>query len=683
MASIQLSGLSTGIDTSAIIEQLMQVERRRLTALQTSVGGYSVRRDAISELSTKVSAFRSALRALSDASQLRSYDATTSDSDLLTATANYNAFEGTHNIQIGQLAKANRWVHSGFQYQSQYVGAGNLILSYNNQEFVVQTAANTTLRDLADLINNDPDNTGVTASILEYDDGTGGRYHLVLSGRESGSDYQISINTSNTEVLTSTQMLVGDDDATLTTKLSELGSNFNTGSTGVHQVLIQGNLHNESTPIVDRYFDVNQYTTIEELLDEIETAFGDTVRATLEDGKIVVTDITSGESYLDVTLSFLPEGDSTATWTPPTFSQTTDGGSITSGGISLVPGDFFETQSAQDAMIKIDGYPGGENWIQRSSNTIDDVISGVTLKLHGVTGTDSSVEVSLTRDTEDLKEKMNAMVEAYNAVVMYIDEQTAYDEKEKKSGILSAEYSLSSIRSVIRSPFNLNVAGFNSNDEFDNPQDIGLKIEADGTLTLDENKFDEAIVDNYLDVLALIGAQKSGSSDSTTVEFYQAGTYTEAGEYDVRVTIDAGVITSAQIKLKDEDWSEARDMTIDGNTLYGSEETGTNGPLHPEYSLVLSVDTSQVGTFDVAVNIRQGFAGNLYEIVDDMLKSKTGRIPIAQDGIQTRINNLDRRIEIEEARLDRVEERLRTQYARLERNMQSIQQQMAGLQMLG
>ena len=60
-------------------------------------------------------------------------------------------------------------------------------------------------------------------------------------------------------------------------------------------------------------------------------------------------------------------------------------------------------------MIKIDGYSPGDDtdentWIRRSSNTIDDVIAGVTLNLHGVTGNDvdgySSVEVSLTRDTE-------------------------------------------------------------------------------------------------------------------------------------------------------------------------------------------------------------------------------------------------------------------------------------------
>ena len=695
MASVQLSGLSTGIDTQAIVQQLMQVESRRLTMYQTTQAGYQNKRDAISQLNGKVSSFRNALKALSDASQLRSYNAKTSDSDLLTASANYNAFEGTHSIQVKQLATANRWVETnGFKYMSDLVGQGNFIVSYNNQEFVVNTTDTMTLQELVDKINNDQDNTGVTASILEYKDATnptGGRYHLVLSGRESGSDYQISINSSNTQVFTSTQMLdTSGNEVALSTKLLNLA-----GAENFTQVTISGAQY-DGTAVNDT-LTINQNSTVEELLEEIESAYGDTVRARLEDGKMIITDKTSGESSLSVNLTFEPEASAGEDWTPVTFSETTHGGDITAGLALLDQSNFHETQYAQDAMVRIDGYPPIEseedlldpnNWITRSSNTIDNLIAGVTLNLHGVTGNDtdgySSLDVTLTRNTEDLKEKMNAMVEAYNTVVMYIDETTAYDQENKKTGVLSSEYSLTSIQSLIRSPLVMNAEGFNDNDTFVNPKDIGLTIDADGMLSLDEKAFDDAVVENYLDLLSVIGAKKTGGSDSTAVEFYQAGTYTEAGLYDVHVVVDAtGTITSAQIKLKDEDWSEARDMTINGNTLSGSTESDNNGPIHPENSMYLSVDTSQAGTYDVSVNVQQGFAGNLYEMVDDMLTTNTGRIPIAQNGIQSRINNMDKRISDEEDRLDRVQERLTSQYARLEKNLQLIQSQMAGLSMLG
>jgi flagellar capping protein FliD len=40
MSSLQLPGLSTGIDTKALIDQLMAVERRRLAAYTSNVSQY-------------------------------------------------------------------------------------------------------------------------------------------------------------------------------------------------------------------------------------------------------------------------------------------------------------------------------------------------------------------------------------------------------------------------------------------------------------------------------------------------------------------------------------------------------------------------------------------------------------------------------------------------------------------
>lgn len=692
MASVQLTGLSTGIDTAAIVEQLMKVEKRRLLSLQSSLSVLQDKRTAVSDLNSKLSSFRTALSALSDSSQLRTYQAKSGDEDLLTATASSSAFEGTHNIKIRQLATANRWVHDGFEYKTQYVGEGNLILSYNHQEFVVQTTATTTLQELVDLINNDPDNPGITAGILDYPS-AGGRYHLVLSGRESGSDYQIKINTSNTDVHTSSELKTANGgNASLTTRLSQLqgSSDFGTGSTS-DQIRIQGTLR-DGTP-VDYSFDVNQYTTVEELMSEIENAFGDTVKVRLEEGTIILTDRTSGTSDLSVSLELVPGDGSSAVWTAPTFSETTVGGSITSDLTSLAPDTFLETQTAQDAMIKVDGYPPGDDtdentWIRRSTNTIDDVIAGVTLNLHSATGNDTdgykNVEVTLNRDTTTLKDKLQAMVDAYNAAVSFLKEKTTFNQETKKSGILSSEYSLTTITSLIRSPLLFNAAGFSDRDTFVNPADIGIKFKADGTLTLDSTKLEEALVDDYQGVLSLIGAQKTGYSNSNTIKFYQASSYTQGGQYDVRVTVEDGVITSAQIKLSTEDWSSAREMTISGNSLYGSTATTSSGyPAYPEYSLVLTVDTAQNGTFDASVSVKQGFAGSLYDTVDTMLKVGSGRVSLVQTSVQDRIDNMDSQITREQERLSRVETRLKNQYARLERTLQLIQQQMSGLQMIG
>lgn len=692
MSSIQLPGLSTGIDTKALVEQLMAVERRRLTMYNGNVEDLEEKKTAISELQSKLFSYKSSLNALSDASQLRSFEATSNDEDALSVSANSNAYEGSHSVQIKQLATADRWVHGGFKYTTSYVGEGTFLFSYNHQQMTVQTTAETTLEDLADLINNDPENPGVTASILKYDDGADGVYHLVLSGRNSGSDYQITVDSSSAEYQTAASTLQTDsENAGLTTKISTLDdfSGQSIDFSNITQITISGAQHDGTA--VNTTFVINQYSTIEDLIGEIESAYSDTVKVTFEDGQLAITDKTTGTSSMTLNLDF-ETGSQTASLS---FNQSIVGGAVVADVASLDASTFSETQSAQDSLFKVDDYPPGANdWISRSTNTVDDVIAGVTLSLHGTTedpstpGVYDTVEINLTRNTEQLKEKLNAMIEAYNTVVMYFDEKTKYDEETNTAGVLSSEYSLTSIRTLLKTPLLTNATGFTSSDSFTNPRDIGLSVDADGMLELNENEFDEAIVDDYLGVLSVLGAKKSGSSsgaDSAYIKFYGASQYTTAGQFDVRVTVDgAGTITSAIIKEADEDWADARDAVIDGNYIYGSDQLDSNyDPLYPEFDLQMSVDTSQTGrTMEVSVNIRQGFAGSIYEKVDQILDSSGGRVPIAIDSIESQITATERRIEEEQRRLERVEARTVERFARLEKMLSILQQQFSGLSVL-
>jgi len=685
MSSLQLPGLSTGLDTKTLIAQLMQIERRRLTLFQGQIDKKKQTQTAVNELQSKLNGFKTALNALSDASQLRAFSAVSSNTDKVTVKAAGSAHEGSHSVQVKQLATANRWVHSGFKYATSYVGAGTFIFSYNNQEMVVQTTDKTTLQDLVNLINNDPTNPGVTASILKYDDGSGNPYHLVLNGRQSGTDYQIRINTSNTEVRTAASVLTsGGANAALTTKISAL-SDFSGQSINflaVNEVAVTGSRHDGTA--VNAAIAVNQYTTLADLIEQIEDAFGDTVKVTLDEGQLKITDKTSGASQMTLSLSFnTPTNSATLA-----FNQTVQGGSMTANIAALAPATFLETQQAQDSLIKVDDYPpGADTWISRSTNTIDDVIAGVTLNLHGTTANTSGgydkLEVNLTRDTESLKTKMQAMMDAYNALAMYFDEKTKYNPETNTSGILSREFGLTSIRSLIKNPFSANATGFGGSDTFINPSQLGLSFGTDGMLKLDETKFNEAVNKDYLGVLSLIGAQKTGSSsggDAASLKFYASSKYTQAGAYNVRVTVDAsGAITAAQIKLASEDWSKARNAEFSGNYVYGA--SGPVNARNPEMDLQIAVDTTQTNrTLETTITIRQGFAGGLYDIVNNATDASTGRVAATKKSIDSQIKNLNQRIETEEARLEKTQERLTLRYARLEKLLTAIQRQFSGIQ---
>jgi flagellar hook-associated protein 2 len=165
VSSIQLPGLSTGIDTGALVKQLMEVEKRRLYNYEAKKVTYDAKKSALTSIQSKLGSLSSAVSALSDADKLKAYNVTTSDEDKLTAEAASDSYEGNHTVVINQLAAAERWVHTaGLEYAEDLVGEGTFIYSYNHKEAIIETTSDTTLSDLAGLINNDADNPAVPKS---------------------------------------------------------------------------------------------------------------------------------------------------------------------------------------------------------------------------------------------------------------------------------------------------------------------------------------------------------------------------------------------------------------------------------------------------------------------------------------------------------------------------------------
>ncbi|MHC4891167.1 MAG: flagellar filament capping protein FliD, partial [Planctomycetota bacterium] len=384
-----------------------------------------------------------------------------------------------------------------------------------------------------------------------------------------------------------------------------------------------------------------------------------------------------------------------------------DAGDITVGGTRLNQADattFTFRDTAGDVnMITIDSdsltpsdpsnyvfaeQTKGNNygWIKRSSNTIDDVISGVTLHLHDATDA-SGEEITLTRDIESVKEKLSSMIDAYNLAINFIKEKTGYNDVTKVAGVLQGDYTVTDIKSQIRNPLITQTSGFIVDiDTFLTPAQIGLELDSNGLLNLDTNVLDEAIAEDYLGVLAIIGADKTGSSTSDIVEFYGASSrYTTAGEYHVKVTVSGNQITEAKIKLSTE--STYRDATFSAgsNIIIGDSTFNDNGDaVYPENGLQLSVDLSQDGTYGtdenpVIIRVKQGFTGAIEDAIDRVLRTTTGSIQVAQKYADETLDGLRDRIEDEKDRLDERETRLIEKFARLESTLAILQSQMAGL----
>jgi flagellar hook-associated protein 2 len=176
---------------------------------------------------------------------------------------------------------------------------------------------------------------------------------------------------------------------------------------------------------------------------------------------------------------------------------------------------FNETQAAQNSMVKVDGYPADSSeYIQRSSNTIGDLISGVTLFLSG-TGTTT---VSITDDTDAVKTKIGGFVDSVNSVLDYIKEMTAYDEAEEggNNGTMIGNYAFQIVKQRINDILSSPVPGLTDGvDSYTHLSQIGIKTDLDqnGKWVIDSATLDDAMSNDLEAVCNLFTRNETSGVD--------------------------------------------------------------------------------------------------------------------------------------------------------------------------
>jgi flagellar hook-associated protein 2 len=165
-----------------------------------------------------------------------------------------------------------------------------------------------------------------------------------------------------------------------------------------------------------------------------------------------------------------------------TGNNTGSSNTFSMSGISELTYDSTDTSSspmstiysAQDAKLSVDGIA-----YTRSSNTVSDVISGVTLSLSGL-NSGNATTVNVTPSASDLQTKINTFITDYNAVINLISTDTAYDSTNQTAGDLNGDSTAASIKAQLRSV----VSSTFSAGSLTRLSSIGMKIAVDGTLSI-------------------------------------------------------------------------------------------------------------------------------------------------------------------------------------------------------
>lgn len=144
--------------------------------------------------------------------------------------------------------------------------------------------------------------------------------------------------------------------------------------------------------------------------------------------------------------------------------------------------------------------------VSRSSNTITDLVPGLTINL---VGTGNST-ITVTQDNSALSSKISGFVTAFNALDKSLKDISSYDANAKKGAALYGDSAINSLRREIRSIIT-STLGVDSTTSYNRLSQVGVSFKSDGTLSLDSTALNSAISTNFNKVAKLF----SGTGVST------------------------------------------------------------------------------------------------------------------------------------------------------------------------
>ena len=200
MASITAPGVGSGLDINSLVTQLVAAEggpasirlAQREAATQAEIS-------ALGSLKSSLAGFQSALQGLDTLSDFRKRAAVSADEERFTASATDAAVPATYSVEVVKLAEAHKLASQGYAGSTTSVGSGTLTIQVGTASFQVAIDATaTSLADIRGAINDATTNTGVSATIVTVDDGSGGsESKLLLTADATGTANAITVTVDD------------------------------------------------------------------------------------------------------------------------------------------------------------------------------------------------------------------------------------------------------------------------------------------------------------------------------------------------------------------------------------------------------------------------------------------------------------------------------------------------------
>jgi flagellar hook-associated protein 2 len=171
--------------------------------------------------------------------------------------------------------------------------------------------------------------------------------------------------------------------------------------------------------------------------------------------------------------------------------------------------EFTQIQAATDAHVVLGKSGDGSTPIDiySSSNTVSDLIPGVTLDLKGADETEE-INITVAQSTTSAKTAINGFIEQFNNLSDYFADQFYYDSATEKTGTLFSDTTLINVKSEL---YNMVTSIFGTGSSINSLQQMGISIDDSGQLTIeDSDALDAALEDNLDDTIKFFTDSENG-----------------------------------------------------------------------------------------------------------------------------------------------------------------------------
>jgi flagellar hook-associated protein 2 len=624
-APVTLSGLSSGIDDSQIIAELMEVNQVPQQQLQTQLNSASTMLGSYETLTTDIATLQSVSDTLESPTGWQAWipDSTTQDA---TATVGTGAIGGSLTFSVDALAQADSMISSGnVSSEGSQVTSGPLLVAAGGGALGIGTVASSNLSVGSHTIAVTQASAGAsltaagepaasttitsgTNDTVDYDlDGqsesltiAGGTYNAtqLAAAVQTASNGALaaSINSSGDMVLTTTaQGSATSFQVTGGTAATALGFSSTPTSTtnGTDGIVTVDGVSNDLNN-----FSPNSPVTL-------NGANGSTVTATftgpLSVGSMTAAEVNTGNGSLSSVVEAINSAGvglsasaiSTGTNQYNLSVQATSPGAdntinIAANAFSEI-GQLTTVTAAANAQITVGNGPGAFT-VTNDSNDINGLMPGVTIDLQEA-DPGQPTTISLQPDGQTMASTVQTLVTAANQLITDLNAATAFTPGSGTSkgtagpllGDPTTEALLSSVLGALSGSTGTNSAG--------SAGVVGITMGTDGTLSFDSATFAAAYDANPTAVAnSFIGG---GSSSSPLMSFYESTDATVPSQYKVAVTQAATQATDTGGDVPGGTVSTAETLTISSSGSSASYTTTVGESLS-----------------DIAAGLNQAFASN-------------------------------------------------------------------------